>query len=275
MPSPFPGMDPYLEGELWQEFHERLANQISAQLLPQLPAKYVALLAKRYVIGEPPSGVLPGLGLNIVDWPSQRAIYPDVHVAALPSRQVRERGPSWEAGAALMEPVEVASPLPEQVPQVSVEIRDVAQRRLVTVIEILSPANKHSFGVAEYDRRRIALLQTATHLLEIDLLRSGTRIRLVAEPPPASYYVYLSRTERRPYTQVWPIALRQRLPAVPVPLLQPDPDVVLDLQAAVDACFALVRYERLLDYASPPPPPPLDEADAAWLDDLLRNGGLR
>lgn len=275
MPSPFPGMDPYLEGELWQEFHERLANQISAQLLPQLPAKYVALLAKRYVIGEPPSGVLSGLGLNIVDWPSQRAIYPDVHVAALPSRQVREPGPSWEAGAALMEPVEVASPLPEQVPQVSVEIRDVAQRRLVTVIEILSPANKHSFGVAEYDRRRIALLQTATHLLEIDLLRGGTRIRLVAEPPPASYYAYLSRTERRPYTQVWPIALRQRLPAVPVPLLQPDPDVVLDLQAAVDACFALVRYERLLDYASPPPPPPLDEADAAWLDDLLRNAGLR
>jgi NADPH-dependent 7-cyano-7-deazaguanine reductase QueF len=50
MPSPFPGMDPYLEGEMWQEFHERLANEISAQLLPKLAPKYVALLAKRYVI---------------------------------------------------------------------------------------------------------------------------------------------------------------------------------------------------------------------------------
>lgn len=113
------------------------------------------------------------------------------------------------------------------------------------------------------------------HLLEIDLLRGGTRIQLVAEPPPAAYYVYLSHIERRPMTQVWPIPLRERLPVVPVPLLPPDPDVMLDLQAAVDACFALVRYERLLDYTSPLPPPPLDEADAAWLDELLRCASVR
>ena len=36
MPSLFPGMDPYLEGEMWQEFHDRLVNQISAQLMPLL-----------------------------------------------------------------------------------------------------------------------------------------------------------------------------------------------------------------------------------------------
>ncbi len=276
MPSPFPGMDPYLEGEMWQEFHERLANQISAELLPQLSPKYVALLAKRYVVGSPSSGVLPGLGLNIVDWPPQRVIYPDVHVAALPATKLREPGPGWDTGVALMEPVvEVANPLPDQAPQLSVEIRDVAQRRLVTLIEILSPANKHSRGALEYHDRRIELLQTRTHLLEIDLLRGGARIALLAEPPAAPYYVYLSRTERRPYTQIWPMALRQRLPVVPVPLLHPDPDVVLDLQTAVDGCFALVGYERLLDYADPPPPPPLDEADGAWLDDLLSNAGLR
>lgn len=275
MPSPFPGMDPYLEGEMWQEFHETLAAEIRGHLLAQLPAKYVALLAKRYVVGSPSSGVLPGLGLNIVDWPQQRVIYPDVHVAALPPRSLREPGLAWEAGVALMEPVEVANPLPEQVPQLSVEIRDVAQRRLVTVIEILSPANKHSQGAAEYHEWRIGLLQTRTHLLEIDLLRGGARIQLLAEPPAAPYYIYLSRTERRPYTQIWPVLLRQRLPAVPVPLLHPDPDVVLDLQAAVDACFALVGYERLLDYADPPPLPPLSEEDAAWVDDRLRTAGLR
>lgn len=197
-------------------------------------------------------------------------------VATAPPRQVREPSPGWAAGVGPAQPtVEVASPLPEQVPQVSVEIRDVAQRRLVTVIEILSPANKQGPGAVEYHQRRIALLQTAVHLLEIDLLRGGTRIQLVAELPPAAYYVYLSRIERRPMTQVWPISLRERLPVVPVPLLPPDPDVALDLQAAVDACFALVRYERLLDYTSPPPPPPLDEADAAWLDELLRRASVR
>lgn len=50
MASPFPGMDPYLEGELWQEFHETLASEIRAQLMPRLAPKYVALLAKRYVL---------------------------------------------------------------------------------------------------------------------------------------------------------------------------------------------------------------------------------
>jgi hypothetical protein len=269
-------MDPYLEGEMWQEFHETLAGTIRGQILAQLPAKYVALLAKRYVVGEPPSGILPGLGLNIVDWPPQRVIYPDVHVAALPATKLREPGPNWDAGVALMEPVvEVANPLPDQVPQLSVEIRDVAQRRLVTLIEILSPANKHSRGALEYHDRRIELLQTRTHLLEIDLLRDGARIQLLAEPPAAPYYVYLSRTERRPYTQIWPVLLRQRLPAVPVPLLHPEPDVLLDLQASVAACFALVGYERLLDYVDPPPPPPLSEEDAAWVDDHLRTAGLR
>ncbi|HSN77710.1 MAG TPA: DUF4058 family protein [Anaerolineae bacterium] len=276
MPSPFPGMDPYLEGEMWQEFHETLVGTIRGQILAQLPAKYVALLAKRYVVGEPLSGVLPGLGLNIVDWPPQRVIYPDVHVAALPAAKLREPGAGWDAGMALMEPVvEVANPLPDQAPQLSVEIRDLAQRRLVTLIEILSPANKHSRGALEYHDRRIELLQTRTHLLEIDLLRGGARIALLAEPPAAPYYVYLSRTERRPYTQIWPVDLRQRLPVVPVPLLHPDPDVVLDLQAAVDACFALVGYERLLDYADPLPPPPLGDEDAVWLDDCLRAASMR
>lgn len=117
------------------------------------------------------------------------------------------------------------------------------------------------------------LLQTRTHLLEIDLLRRGRRILLLGEPPPASYYVYLSRVQHRPFTQIWPVSLREPLPAVPVPLLHPDPDVPLDLQAAVRACFDLVGYERLLDYSGPPPPPELDEEDAAWVAETL--GAMR
>jgi hypothetical protein len=101
--------------------------------------------------------------------------------------------------------------------------------------------------------------------MEIDLLRRGFRIVLEGTLPPAAYYVYLSRFTHRPYTDVWPIGLRDRLPVVPVPLLPPDADVPLDLQRAVDACYDLVHYERLLDYTVPPPPPPLSEGDAAWL----------
>ncbi len=266
MPSPFPGMDPYLEGEMWQEFHDRLANQISVQLMPLLSPKYVALLAKRYVIDRS--------GLGIFNLPLERIVYPDVHVVAPPGTPSMAV-PSG-AGAAVAAPAaELPSPIPEEVPLLSVEIRDVAQRRLVTLIEILSPVNKHGEGARDYAERRGELLQTQTHLLELDLLRHGTRIPLLGQPPPAPYYVYLSRTQRRPFTQVWAIGWREPLPTVPVPLLPPDPDVPLDLQAAVKACFDLVGYERLLDYSSPPPPPDLSPDDAAWVDQVLRTAGLR
>ena len=258
MPSPFPGMDPYLEGEMWQEFHETLAGAIRAQLLPQLAPKYVALLAKRYVIDRP--------ALGVFDLPASHNIYPDVHIAETPGRRIAETRP----GAAVVdEPaVEVASFM--DVPQLSIEIRDVAQRRLVTIIEILSPANKYGEGKFEYNQRRVELLRTETHVLEIDLLRQGARIPLQGDIPPAHYYVYLSRSQRRPFTQVWATGLPERLPTVPVPLLPPDPDVTLDIQAAIRACFDLVGYERLLDYSASPPPPDLDSTLGAWVADLLR-----
>jgi hypothetical protein len=95
------------------------------------------------------------------------------------------------------------------------------------------------------------------------------------ESPPAPYYIYLSRSERRAFTQVWPISLRAALPTVPLPLLPADPDVSLDMQAAVQECFALVGYERLLDYSGAPPSPELSTDDAAWVDEALRAAGYR
>ena len=142
-------------------------------------------------------------------------------------------------------------------------------------MEILSPVNKRGEGARAYAERRMELLQTRTHLLEIDLLRQGRRIPLLGELPAASYYVYLSRVPRRPFTQIWPISLRAPLPTVPVPLLPPDPDVPLELQTAVKACFDLVGYERLLDYSGPLPPPELDENDTTWVAETLCAAGLR
>lgn len=253
-------MDPYLEGELWQEFHETLANQLRAQLLGTLPSRYVALLSKRYVVNYS--------GLSILDLPSQQVIYPDVHVVERPPLKEVATLPYTAVTAPTLE---LLSPIPEKAPVLSVEIRDVAERRLVTVIEILSPANKHGRGLRDYSTRRAAILQTQTHLLEIDLLRGGERISFVGgELPTAAYFVFLSRYTRRPHTEVWPIALRNALPTVPVPLLPPDADVPLSLQAAIDACFALVGYERLIDYTQPPPPPPLSPQDLAWVRDRTR-----
>lgn len=251
--SPFPGMDPYLEGEMWQEFHTRLANVISEQLLPRLRPKYVALLEKRFVADQP--------SLGIADPGPARAIYPDVSVA----RRLRETTTLTYAATVTPPAVEVISYFRENVPLTSIEIRDVANRRLVTDIEILSPVNKRGDGALEYNERRHRLLKTETHLLELDLLRGGSRLPVIGELPPASYYIYLSRFTQRPRAQVWAINWRDRLPVLPIPLLPPDPDVLLDLQAAVQACFELVGYESLLEYDQPVPPPPLSEEDSAWV----------
>jgi hypothetical protein len=253
-------MDPYLEGEMWQEFHDRFANQISEQLLPRLKPTYVALLAKRYTIEHPVLGIA-------------RTFYPDVHIV----KQTREAyiAPDVTRTTEVASPFELENPPPEPetMPYLAIEIRDVAERRLVTVIEILSPENKRGKGYLEYDDKRAAILATDTHLLEIDLLRQGHRIELVGELPRASYFVFLCRSTRRPKIQVYPIQLRDKLPTVPVLLLLPDPDVALDLQAALDACFDLVGYERLLDYAQPLAE--LSAEDAAWINNSLRAANLQ
>lgn len=258
MGSPFPGMDPYLEADMWQEFHERLAGAISAQLLPRLAPKYVALLSRRYVFTRPTIG--------ISDRPLEKAVSPDVSVTRL-----REGATDYAIAAP---DAELDAAMAEDVPVISVEVRDVAMRTLVTVIELLSPANKFDPGHEEYQRRRANLLLTRTHLLEIDLLRRGERVSLGAALPSAPYYAVLNRFTRRT-NEVFTLPLRQRLKVLPVPLLPPDPDAPLDLQAAVDACFALVGYERLLPYGEPPPLPELPPEDLAWVEERLRAAGAR
>lgn len=251
MPSPFPGMDPYLEGEMWQEFHDRFANQISEQLMPQLKPKYVALLAKRYTVE------IPSLGI-------EKTIYPDVHIV----KQARAVYAIAPVNPDVIYPIELETPPPEPEPPpyLAVEIRDIASRKLVTVIEILSPYNKQGEGAREYNAKRKVILMSSAHLLEIDLLRQGERIKLIGDLPPASYYVFLSRATRRPKTQVYPIQLRDKLPTVPVPLLPPDADVKLDLQATLNACFDLVGYERLLDYTQTLPD--LNAEESAWVAEI-------
>lgn len=258
-------MDPYLEGEVWYEFHSQLAQQLSNQLMPLLAPKYVALLNKRYVIDRSVE--------LAADEVTAQSTFCNVRVVGAP-----EPAPAVEPGceAPITYPsVELPNLLPDEIAQINVEIRDVAQRRLVTVIEILSPANKVGAGADDYYQRRVEALHTQPHLLEIDLLRRGSRISLVGEPPPAPYYVYLSRWQRRPFTQVWPLPLRQPLPTIPVPLLPSDPDAPLDLQLAVTTCFAAACYDTLLDYTIEPPAPSFSDDDAAWVEQCLCDAGYR
>jgi hypothetical protein len=168
------------------------------------------------------------------------------------------------AGVAVTEPtLQIATVMPELVPQYAVEIQDVEQRRLVTLIELLSPANKRGEGYDEYIAKRQRVLLSTAHLLEIDLLRSGQRVPMRQPLPVAPYFVFLSRSTKRPITAVWQIELKQPLPVVPVPLLPGDQEVALDLQTAFTSVYDSVGYDLILDYTKPPDVP-LTGAAAKW-----------
>jgi hypothetical protein len=154
----------------------------------------------------------------------------------------------------------------------TIEIHETGTMVLVTAIEILSPVNKRPGHEAfdGYRRKRQKLLNSEAHLMEIDLLRGGERPPLDRPVPPAPYYVVLSRAYRRPVVEVWPIQLSDSLPVLPVPLLEPDPDVALDLGAQVAAVYERGAYSQQIDYRRPPPSPPISGEESAWIDRILR-----
>jgi len=257
MPSPLPGMDPYIEHpEIWGDFHGRLAEEVSAELNQVLLPRYVARLASRVTY-------------ELVEIGEARHVRPDVGVWQPQPPQAGERGPATAVAAA---PVESEVPMELPLRLYTVEVQEVGSLRLVTAIEVLSPVNKRPGHEAhgEYLRKRRDLLRSEAHFIEIDLLRGGDRPPLERPVPPAPYYVTLSRAADRPRVEVWPIQLWERLPAIPVPVLAPDPDVLLDLATAVAAVYERGAYARLIDYRKPPPGPPLPEAEMGWIQEKLR-----
>lgn len=261
MKSPFPGMDPYLEAH-WGDVHTTLIvyarNQINAQLPDDLQARVEEDVA---VTG---------------DDGKRSTVYPDIRI-------VEERGvpPEEVAGAAvgLAEPI-VVTVEDEPRTQRHLEIVDASDgNRLVTAIELLSPANKvGSTGQLSYIRKQREYLDAGVNLVEIDLIRAGNYVLALPEDrlPPACRTPYLAcirRAARRNEAELYPIPLRQPLPNLPVPLRPGDKDVVLRVQPLVDEAYRDGRYERT-DYR-PEPVPRLGESDARWADAILKEKGLR
>lgn len=261
MEPPFRGMDPYLEApSLWPDVHASLIYAIREQLQGHLAPHYAAVITP-YVAYE---------SLEISP----------VRMAAVPDVAVLERPPADAPGAAVaIAPPPITGTATMTVPTryARLEIRTVDGDTLVTAIELLSPANKRpgADGAEAYEKKRQELFQTEAHLLEIDLLRAGRRPQVRADLPPAPGFIYLSRAEKRPHIEIWPVTWQEPIRIVPVPLRRPDPDVPLELSACLRAIYASARYERRIDYRLPPPPPTLSAEELAWLDARLRAAGLR
>lgn len=260
MPSPFPGMDPYIEDQdLWRDFHANLASEIQRQVAPQIRPRYFVRLTPRRTY-------------DTVELDKPRSAYPDA--AIIRDRETRE---TTTAFASVIEaPFENRIEFEIEAEEFSLEIRD-ENSELVTAIEILSRSNKRRGHEAQttYLEKRRGLLRQNVHLLEIDLLRGGERVPVLDPLPNAPYYIHLSRVNRRPDIGVWAIQLQDKLPTLPIPLRKPDADARFDLQRAVETIYDLSMYGESINYRQAPPPPALSEQDAQWLDQFLREKGLR
>ncbi len=251
MPSPFPGMNPYLEQDhVWHDFHERCCPAVAEFLTPQVRPSYVARIDEHVYIHE-----MPGEGRRLAG----RA---DVSLARTQTTETA-RGPA----AVLEPPVQVQLPAIDIERVGFVEIRDRLDRRVITVIEFLSPANKFAGPDREqYLAKRGQLLASGVHFVEIDLLRGGPRMPLV-NLPECDYYALVSRAETRPAADLWHRRLRERLPVIPVPLRSPDADAQLDLQALLHRIYDAAGYED--DIYTGEPQPRLSSEDADWAREFL------
>ena len=276
MPSIFPGMDPYLEASwIWPTFHNSLADQIQMMLNQQLPNDYFAQLEAR-----------SELGIRA----AKRIIAPDVAII----ESGRKRGPSQEDGGgvsvAVEEEIEVSTGIRVEFMDEPVTITSVAIRNtqtaneVVTLIEILSPANKRSGADRDHyvQRMREILTGSSTSLIEIDLLRNGQRTWERSDiiddylddlGSPTDYLVMTSRSWSRSGADMHPISIRERLPVIAVPLRQNEPVVPLSLQTAFNRAYDGGPYRRgAVDY-SKPPFPPLNDSQEQWRMALLAGAG--
>lgn len=261
MPNPFPGMNPYLENpELWPEVHHLLIGIIAESLNPQLLPKYRVAVEKRVYQMSGEEALLVGI--------------PDVTVSR--SRQTSQSNSANVAVAATRaSPVTVNVPIPMEFREGYLEVRETATKEVVTVIEILSPANKITGkGRDTYIDKRETILGSRTHLVEIDLLRSGKPMPILDKRFPSRYRILISRSDCRPRADLYGFNLSDAIPAFSLPLRSEDSLPVLDLQALLDRVYDRAGYDVAIDYSSNPVSS-LSGEELDWLDAQLREKGLR
>lgn len=262
MNSPFPGMDPWLEGHVWPDVHHDLATRFKDQIVPQVVPKYFVRI-ETYTVEDTSPQEEVGV------------MYPDVEILKKrPEPPLPSLSDTKEKYGAITPTTMI---IPRPVIEVNipvVEIRDRENHQLITAIEILSPVNKRGKGLDKYREKRQLLHEDGVHLLEVDLLRRGLRpLNYPTLPRAAHYFVMLSRGDQYK-TEVWAMTVRDNLPTVPIPLKSPDPDVRLNIGAAFNEVYDRSRYELSVNYDTTPAPPAFSEEDVNWLQEILKENKL-
>lgn len=254
MPSPFPGMDPFIESQRWQGFHSRFVTALGDALVRQVRPRYVVDVEDFVYVAD-------------AHKEDHELIAPDVSVAQEDdwSRQSSE---NVSVGVA-MSPAVLTLPTPKRHRQhyLTIQTRDTHQ--VITVIELLSPWNKSkSGGRKDYLSKRQNVLATMSHLVELDLLRGGVRLPTVEPLPAGDYYAFVCRIQQRPKADVYSWTVRDPLPEVPVPLAEGDADAVVDLQSIFEQTYDRAGYDYALKYDRAVDPP-FNDNDSDWVRELL------
>jgi hypothetical protein len=266
MVSPFPGMDPYLEqATFWSEFHSRLIVAIADALAPSLLPNYYVAVETRTYLDNTSEELLIGI--------------PDAVVlsASEPSTTTSPRNPS--AGVATtVRPQTVMLPMPVEIKERYLEIREANSDAVITVVEVLSPTNKRQGkGRLTYETKRQTVLGSASHLVEIDLLRAHEpmAMRPVSTGTVAcsSYRILVSRSECRPQADLYEFTLKESVPAFPLPLKAAGEQVMLNLQPLIRGIYERSGYAIRIDYQAPVPPPSLSIEEQAWVSQVIGNNG--
>lgn len=252
MPSPFTGMDPFIECQLWDDFHPTLMGTLREVLTAQLRPRYIIRVERRVYVEHELDEAL-------------KVIRPDVAVL---KRRTGARREQFAAAVTAVAPVVLAlpKPKPERRRESFLTIRETESREVVTVIEVLSPGNKRrgSDGRREYLNKRETVLQSNAHLVELDLLRGGLRLPTVDPLPKGDYFGFVCRRQQRWQAEVYAWTLRDPIPPIPIPLAAGDRDAVLDLQGAFTTTYDRSGYDYSLDYQRSVEPA-LTRADATWV----------
>jgi hypothetical protein len=274
VPSPFPGMDPFLEEpEIWPAVHANLIVSIQDVLVPRLRPHYYVAVEQRVYDAAP--GELHLVGVGDVRVSRERPS------ARLPSGQPASTSNGRPLGGST-NVLTVELPTTVEVKERYLEIRRPRTHELITVVEVLSPTNKRSSkGREQYERKRLDLAGTLTNLVEVDLLRAGDPLPLrhqgaaLPRDLAGDYRVVVSRGSQQHRADLYAIGLRDPLPVIPTPLRPGDEEPTIDLQAILNTVYDRGGFDLQVDYRQAPPPPPLSPENASWTDALLRAQHLR